>query len=252
MPQSYSNHAMPTSLVEEIPVAIVVNGISFAVMLASPFDIEDFVIGFLHSESVIKHNHDIHEIETEDQDDAKIVKITIANRCLNALNLKKRALKGATGCGLCGIQALAMAFPKLTPLNPHKPMALSKTLYLKHQLRDWQQRGRESGALHAAFWIDAEGRIQHCREDIGRHNALDKVIGLLLRNQRETTGGALLVTSRCSVELVQKTLLMGIENLISLASPSRLAVKMARQYGLTLIHIPKQDAPYYLAGGQCA
>ena len=246
-----SNNQLPKStaqLVDEVPLAIVVNGISFAVMLTSPFDIEDFVIGFLHSESVIRFNHDIHDIEIVAEGDAQIANVTLANRCFEQLNQKKRELKGVSGCGLCGTKALDMAFPTLEPIYNATPMSLDKVSTLKAHLREWQRHGYKSGALHAAFWIDKTGKILHCREDIGRHNALDKIIGLLIQNQTVTSAGAVLVTSRCSVELVQKTILAGVENLISLASPSTLAVKMAKAHGLVLIHIPKHDHPYYLTG----
>jgi len=235
-------------LVEEVPLAININGVNFAVMLASPFDIEDFVVGYLHSESVIKYNRDIHEINIEPHQDARIVDVTIANRCLEQLRSRQRQLKGTSGCGLCGSQSLEVAFPKLEALPNSAPFDLKLAAELKHQLRPWQIHGANSGALHAAFWLDKKAKIQFCREDIGRHNALDKIIGHVKRRQLDTTDSAVLVTSRCSVELVQKTVLARIPNLLSLASPSTLAVKLAQQSKLNLIHIPKHDAPYLLSG----
>ena len=235
-------------LVDEVPLAIAINDISYAVMLVSPMELEDFVVGFLHSESVIANDRDIHEIVIEPHANSMIANVTIANRCLAKLNETKRILKGTSGCGLCGTKALEQAFPDLAPLSPSKPFSLKKAKSLKNNLRQWQRHGRESGALHAAFWLDSQGNIVQCREDIGRHNALDKLIGYLLRCRPPTKGAAILVTSRCSVELVQKTILAGVENLISLASPSKLAVEMAQSHGLHLIHIPKRDQPYYLTG----
>lgn len=242
----------PSQLVEEIPIAININGISFSVMLASPHDIEDFVVGYLFSESVINQNVDIHDIDIQSIDDALQVEVTIANRCLEKLNSQKRELKGISGCGLCGTKALALAFPPLTALVTQPPINLSLVQQLKGKLRDWQILGQQSGALHAAFWLDQDLQIQFCREDIGRHNALDKTLGHLLRKNIDTTSGSLLVTSRCSVELVQKAIRAKVGHLISLASPSTLAVRMASSYNLQLVHIPKSDAPYYLAGEQHA
>jgi len=235
-------------LVEEVPLAISINGINFAVMLASPFDIEDFVVGYLHSESVIKHNRDIHDINITAYQDALIVDVVIANRCLKQLKARQRQLKGTSGCGLCGSQSLELAFPELVLLPRSKIFDLSLAATLKPQLRQWQTHGANSGALHAAFWLNEKGNIQVCREDIGRHNALDKIIGHVKRRQINTANGAALVTSRCSVELVQKAILAQIPNLLSLASPSTLAVKLARQSNLNLIHIPRHDKPYVLSG----
>ena len=236
------------SLVEEVPLAININDINFAVMLASPFDIEDFVVGYLHSESVIQFNHDVHDIDIHRQDDALLVNVTIANRCLHSFNQRQRRLKGTSGCGLCGTESLEMAFPELPKLPASSPFPIEVAATLKPQLREFQTQGAHSGALHAAFWLNHNGEIMACREDIGRHNALDKLIGHLLRQQISLSLGAILVTSRCGVELVQKAILIGVPTLLSLASPSQLAVKMAQQSNLQLIHIPKQDAPYYLSG----
>ncbi|NVK23554.1 MAG: formate dehydrogenase accessory sulfurtransferase FdhD [Gammaproteobacteria bacterium] len=241
---------MPNSipLVDEVPLAISINSINYSVVLVSPFDLEDFIVGYLRSESVITFNHDIHDIEFNEQNDALLANVTIANRCLVNFNAQQRQLKGTTGCGLCGTQALKFAFPKLTSLPEAPCFDLTLIEQTKSQLRQWQTNGAESGALHAAFWINSQGAIIACREDIGRHNALDKLLGYLLRQNVNTKGGAVLVTSRCSVELVQKNIIAGINNLISLASPSRLAAKMASQHNLHLIHVPKKD-PAYLIGG---
>lgn len=238
------------TLAEEVPIAISINEISFSVMLASPYDLEDFVIGYLHSESVIKHNHDVHDIEVKSHQDAKLVNVTLANRCNEKWQRKQRQLKGASGCGLCGTESLELAFPPLPKLAPQTPFDIKLIDTLKNNLRDYQSQAEHTGALHAAFWLSKQGKIQACREDIGRHNALDKIIGHLLRANISANTGAALVTSRCGVELVQKAVLMGIPTLLSLASPSQLAVKMAEQSNLSLIHIPKQDAAYYLTGAK--
>lgn len=236
------------SLVEEVPLAININGVNFAVMLASPFDLDDFVVGYLHSESIIESNIDIHDIEIERQDDALLLNVTIANRCSDKLKQRQRQLKGTSGCGLCGTESLSMAFPDLPKLAGATPFDIHLVSQIKPSLRQHQTQGADSGALHAAFWLSAQGEILACREDIGRHNALDKIIGYLLRKNIPAESGAALVTSRCGVELVQKAILMRIPTLLSLASPSNLAVKMAQSSNLQLIHIPKHDAPYFLSG----
>lgn len=249
-------------LVEEVALAININDINFAVMLASPHDLEDFVVGYLHSESIIEHNHDIHNIEWVPREKADSalsenamfsantieINVTVANRCLSQIKERARRSKGTASCGLCGTEALDAAFPELPPLVPQNTYPLDLISNIKPQLRQWQTLAKDSGALHAAFWLDESGKIVECREDIGRHNALDKLIGALLRRRSTDQGykanGAILVTSRCGVELVQKCILFGASNLISLASPSTMAAEMANSHHVNLIHVPKHDTPY--------
>jgi FdhD protein len=252
-------------LVEEVALAININDINFAVMLASPYDIEDFVVGYLHSETIIEHNRDIHDItqtkissvcaDQNDNTDSIEINVTIANRCFSRMQERKRQAKGTASCGLCGTEAIYTAFPNLSPLSSQVIYPLELIADIKPQLRSWQTLAKDSGALHAAFWLDESGEILMCGEDIGRHNALDKLIGALLRssslklddtNQDFRTKGAILVTSRCGVELVQKCILFGASNLISLASPSTMAAAMAQSHNLNLIHVPKHDSPYLI------
>lgn len=235
---------MINELVEETPIAIAINGINFSVMLASPYDIEDFIVGYLHSERIIKFNRDIHDITVTTNNENIIVNVDIANRCTHHLEQRQRQLKGSTGCGICGTQALEHAFPDLNPLAKAAPYPLKYLQEIKPQLRHWQQLGKNSGALHGAFWLNDQGDILACREDIGRHNALDKLLGHILRTNLSRNNGAILMTSRCSVELVQKTIIAGVNQLVSLASPSAFAFKLAKAHNLHLIHIPKHDHPY--------
>ncbi|MDO6719385.1 formate dehydrogenase accessory sulfurtransferase FdhD [Psychrosphaera sp. 1_MG-2023] len=240
--------ALSTHLVEEHPVAIEINQVSYAVMLASPHDLEEFVIGFLLSNLVISHNRDIHDINISQQDNAYIVNVIIANRCLVNLQQRQRQLKGTTGCGLCGTETLTQAFPTLPTLPAMSAISpnLKTTLsVIRRKLSTWQTLAKNSGALHAAFWLNTDGQIVACREDIGRHNALDKLIGYLLKNGIDRRQGAILMTSRCSVELVQKSILAGVPTLISLASPSQFAVNLAAEHNLLLVQIPKKDQPIY-------
>lgn len=235
-------------LVEEQAVAIEINGVSYAVMLCSPYQLEEFVIGFLYSEKVIQHNRDIHDIELIEHDESCLVSVKIANRCAANLAAKQRQLAGTTGCGLCGTKSLAHAFPSIPPLTNRTEINQDLHLALcdiRQQLPKWQKIAEHSGALHAAFWLSEHGEIITCREDIGRHNALDKTIGYLIKHNIDKTSGALLVTSRCSVELVQKTITAGVSILVSLASPSQLAVTTASQHNLQLVHLPKHDDPVY-------
>ncbi|RDV25249.1 formate dehydrogenase accessory sulfurtransferase FdhD [Alteromonas aestuariivivens] len=236
-------------LVEEAPIAITLNGIHFSVMLASPYDLEDFAFGYLLSERIIHDRIQIRDVESSPLEQGIQLNVTLSNRQLQQFKHQQRQLKGTSGCGLCGKQAMALAFPVLDklPLRPCLPKP--RIQQLKSQLSSWQLRAKSSGAMHAAFWVNGNGDILSCREDIGRHNAVDKLIGHGLRKGFDRHNASILVTSRCSVEIVQKAILCGVATLISLASPTRLAVEYARQHHLNLVHIPKKDAPsLYTAG----
>jgi FdhD protein len=238
-------------LVEEAAAAINLNGINYAVMMITPDNIEDFAIGFLFSEAIIQHDHDVHDIQVSQSEHGFSIDITIANRCLYALNSKKRRLIGATGCGICGVEAITHALPELTTLPLTRPIELLDVDALKLQIEEHQLKAQQSGAIHAALALNAQGNIIACREDIGRHNALDKLIGMLVRQPSSLSEcNALLMTSRCSSELIHKAVLLGVNNLISLASPSQLAVKLALKYNLNIIHIPKYSAPIYYSNFQ--
>lgn len=243
MVQPAVHHALPSldHLVEEVAVSININGINHAVMMATPDDLDDFAIGFLFCESIIRHNHDVHDIRVSPAEHGFVLDVTIANRCLAQLQLRRRRLTGATGCGICGVEAVEQAFPPLPALPLTPPLDVALLVELRPQIAQWQLKGQHSGALHAALALDEQGRILHCREDIGRHNALDKLIGLLLRQPQACD--TLVVTSRCGSELVQKAALFGARHLVCLASPSQLAVRLALKYNLNVVHIPKFDAP---------
>ncbi|WMC10735.1 formate dehydrogenase accessory sulfurtransferase FdhD [Oceanimonas pelagia] len=230
------------ALASEVPLAVVLNGVSHAVMMVSPNQLEAFITGFLLSEGIILHHREIHDLEFECAGDALEARVTLANGSHYRWREHRRSLAGRTGCGLCGIESLEQALPAL-PALPGQPLpALAAVEALRRQLSDWQPLGQACGALHAAFYADAEGRIQHSCEDVGRHNALDKLLGWHHRHALATPG-MVLITSRCSVELVQKMVRAGLPTLITLAAPTTLAVRQARRLGLNLLHLPRQQGP---------
>ncbi len=237
-------------LVEEVPIAITVNEIHYSVMLASPYDLEDFVLGYLLSENVINDHLQVHDIELIILENGINVNAVLSNRQTHHFKAQQRQIKGTSGCGLCGKQAMELAFPELPVLLPRPPLAMSVIASLKSKLPTWQDKAKVSGALHAAFWIAPNGEILACREDIGRHNAVDKIIGYSLRNRLSAENASILVTSRCSVEIVQKAILCGVASLISLASPTQLSVDYASKHNVNIIHIPKRDAPLLLTQRQ--
>lgn len=232
-----------TQLAEEYAIAICINDVNYAVMMVTPADLEDYVIGFLFNEQIILANKDIHDIHIDiDHEHFSIqANITLANRCLNKIFEKKRQIAGQSGCGICGVEALKHAMPELPPLAVSPNINKQELTHLRSECQKWQTFANASGALHAAFLLDDTGQILQCREDIGRHNALDKLIGFMLVKKISAHSNMILITSRCSIELVHKTINIGVKYLISLASPSRLALHSAQKANLHLVHLSKND-----------
>ncbi|MFV9681948.1 formate dehydrogenase accessory sulfurtransferase FdhD [Pseudomonas sp. NY15367] len=230
-------------LAEECALAIAYNGISHAVMMVSPSALEDFVVGFSLTSAVVAAPEDIYDIQLRRAGEAFSAEVEIASRAFWALKQQRRNLAGTSGCGLCGVEALEQALPQLDTLsvNPLPPAA--HLADLRTRIGEVQKLARQSGALHAALFVDESGEIVLCREDIGRHNALDKLIGALNRESRDARRGFAVVTSRCSLELIHKAVRAGFASLVSLSAPTDLCVRWARRHRLNLIHLPHHSAP---------
>ncbi len=232
-----------TALAEEVALAIAFNGISQAVMLVSPTDLEDFIVGFSLGSGIIHHPSEIYDLKLTGSGSAQYAHVEIASRAFWNLKQQRRQLAGTSGCGLCGVEAVEQALPDLNVL-PGSPLPPVQWLDgLRQRISAFQPLGQHCGAVHAAVYMDGNGQLLMGREDIGRHNALDKLIGALVRQNIDLTGGAAIVTSRCSLELIQKVLRAGIHTLISLSSPTGLALQWARRHNLNLIHLPQKSAP---------
>ncbi|MCK9797800.1 formate dehydrogenase family accessory protein FdhD [Pseudomonas chlororaphis] len=232
-----------TALAEEVALAIAYNGISQAVMLVTPSDLEDFIVGFSLGSGIISDASEIYDLQLTGSGSAQYAQVEIANRAFWNLKQQRRQLAGTSGCGLCGVEAVEQALPDLKVL-PGAPLPPAQWLDgLRQRIGAFQPLGQHSGAVHAAVFMDRQGELLLGREDIGRHNALDKLIGALIRQQIDSTGGVAIVTSRCSLELIQKVLRAGIQTLVSLSAPTGLAVQWARRHNLNLIHLPQKNAP---------
>ncbi|NML17872.1 formate dehydrogenase accessory sulfurtransferase FdhD [Azohydromonas caseinilytica] len=220
---------------DEVPVALQYNGISHAVMLATPLDLEDFAYGFSLSEGLVDRADEVHDVEVEPVATGIVLHVEIASRCLARLKERRRTLAGRTGCGLCGTESLEQALPRcerrVAPLALG-PGALSRAL---DAMRARQALQSATGATHAAAWCGARGELRLLREDVGRHNALDKLIGALARERRDAAQGFFAVTSRASYEMVQKTVRAGVGTLAAISAPTALAVHTAQAAGLCLI-----------------
>lgn len=230
--------AQHAALADECALAMVYNGLNQAVMMVSPHQLEDFAVGFSLGNALVESIDDIYDIQLHGTDERREVHLQVASRAFWAIKQQRRQLAGNSGCGLCGVDALEQALPALTPL-PGAPLPAPEHLAgLRQRIAGQQQLAQRSGALHAALFIDDEGEIRLCREDIGRHNALDKLIGGLARERLDCARGFALVTSRCSLELLHKAVRAGIATLVSLSAPTALTVDWARRHQLNLIHLP--------------
>ncbi|MFP5340020.1 MAG: formate dehydrogenase accessory sulfurtransferase FdhD, partial [Gammaproteobacteria bacterium] len=174
---------------------------------------------------------------------ARRAEVQVSPRAFWTLKQQRRQLAGTSGCGLCGVDALDQALPRLVPLQPAALPPEGHFHELRQRIASAQLLARYSGALHAALYVDGNGVIALCREDIGRHNALDKLIGALSRSGEDVTGGVAVVTSRCSLELIHKVQRAGIPTLVSFSSPTGLATQWAQRHNLNLIHLPHHSAP---------
>ncbi|MGV8864277.1 MAG: formate dehydrogenase accessory sulfurtransferase FdhD [Pseudomonas sp.] len=244
---SYSNlereDSGSTALAEEVALAIAYNGISQAVMLVSPTDLEDFIVGFSLGSGIIASPDEIYDLKLSGSGSAQHAQVEIASRAFWNLKQQRRQLAGTSGCGLCGVEAVEQALPELDVL-PGAPLPPAIWLEgLRQRISTFQPLGQHCGAVHAALFMDSTGELLLGREDIGRHNALDKLIGALTRQNIPLTGGIAIVTSRCSLELIQKVLRARIQTLVSLSSPTGLALQWARRHNLNLIHLPQHSAP---------
>lgn len=222
-------------LAQEVPIALEYNGISHATVLATPCDLEDFAYGFSYTEGIIDSAHDIYDLELAQRDNGIVVQLTIASARLNQLKLRRRSLAGRTGCGLCGLESLDEVQRTLPAVAPRQalitPAAILRAI---EQLRERQPLHLITGATHAAAWADIDGNISHVREDVGRHNALDKLIGHVLRHGIDTTQGMAVISSRASFEMVQKAAAAGISALVAVSAPTSYAVNLATELNVLL------------------
>jgi FdhD protein len=231
-------------VVEEFPVALVFNDISHAVMMATPLDLEAFAVGFALTEGIVERAADIYDLEVLMHADSAEVQLTIAQPAFLQLKDKRRALAGRTGCGVCGIESI-----ELLDLQPQKiarrvnvadisPSAIESAA---RELPGRQMLMSETGGIHAAAWCDPDGSIVEVFEDVGRHNALDKLIGGLARRREDMQDGFVFLSSRASYELVRKAARMNIPLLATISAPTSLAIEIAERAGMRLLSFCRQD-----------
>ncbi|MFH7909026.1 formate dehydrogenase accessory sulfurtransferase FdhD [Enterobacter cloacae] len=228
-------HATPDFLAEEVPVALVYNGISHVVMMASPKDLELFAIGFSLSEGIIDHPQEIYGMDVVKACNGLEVQIELSSRRFMGLKERRRALAGRTGCGVCGVEQLNDIGKPVTPLPFTQTFNLANLDKALEHLNDVQPIGQLSGCTHAAAWVLPSGDIIGGHEDVGRHVALDKLLGRRARENDVWQQGAALVSSRASYEMVQKAAMCGVEILFAVSAATTLAVEVAERCNLTLV-----------------
>jgi FdhD protein len=232
----------PDDLAEETPVAFEYNGISHAVMLATPADLEDFAVGFSLSEGIVARRRDIFDIGISESAAGITLQIEIAGDAFARLKAHRRSLAGRTGCGLCGVESLDQVRRELSPLPVSNLFPLAALHAGMRSLPAQQRVQQATGATHAACRVGRDGAISHVREDVGRHNALDKTLGALARDGIDTGSDALIITSRASFEMVQKAAALGIGTLAAVSAPTAAAVRLADKLNLNLIGFLRQES----------
>lgn len=230
------------AVAEEMPLALVYNGVSHAVMMATPLDLEDFALGFSLSERIVAHPGEIYDIECVQAPGGvgAELRMRIAGDCFMRLKEKRRSLAGNTGCGLCGLESLAALELEPAPVAAAAPVAKAALMRAFDALAARQPLNALTGATHAAAWVGPDGAILAVREDVGRHNALDKLIGALARGGARPPGFAIM-SSRASYELVQKAARADIGLLATISAPTALAVRMAERAGICLVGFARQQ-----------
>ncbi len=236
--------SVDTGLVaEEIPVALTYNGLSHVVMMMTPSDLEDFVIGFSLCEGIIDRADDLTELDVRPVEPGYLVSAQVPQENFERLTKRRRNLIGQSGCGICGVVELENAILPVSKIAPSGVYPSAEVLFSSlASIQTNQPLNAQTGAMHGAAFLGMAGEIVAVREDVGRHNALDKLIGHLARTDKPFSEGFVLLTSRCGVELAQKVIAVGIPMLVTISAPTRLAIALAREADLTLICLARQDS----------
>lgn len=226
---------------EETAIAITVNGTTHAVMMATPDDLEDFALGLALNEGIVTSPDEIETLSVETVDGGIDCRVWLAADRAARYVARRRQMTGPVGCGLCGVDSLALAAPLLAPVSTAARVSPNAIPRAFEALSRAQTLGRLTRAVHAVGFADQEGMLLISREDVGRHNALDKVTGWLARAKQDSAAGFLVTTSRVSVELIQKAARMRCPLLAAVSAPTDLAIRTAHALGITLVAVARGD-----------
>ena len=234
--------AVARPLAVEAPVAVEINGIGYAVMMATPADLEDFALGFALTEGLAQQAEDCTAIAVAETEHGWIVRATLSGLGVAQLTERVRTRVAESSCGLCGIENLEAVARPLPQVPPHEQIPHGGIFRALATLRGHQPLGRETGAAHVAAYATRDGAILCAREDVVRHNALDKLVGAMAQAGQEAAGGFVLSSARCSYEIVEKAVRAGATTLVTVSLPTSLAVERAQVAGLTLYSLARGDS----------
>ena len=229
-------------IILEAPIAIEYNGIGYAVMMATPIDLEDYAVGFSMSEGLVSHTDDILAIDAHKADLGWILRIQVPQENAEKVFARARQRVSESSCGLCGMDNLEEVMRPLPRITAQIGVADAAIFSALSALRSHQTLNAQTGSAHAAAFCAPDGAILMTREDVGRHNALDKLIGALARGNIDSSAGFIILTARCSLELVQKAILANCPMLVTISAATDLAIDMAKKSGLRLISLARADS----------
>lgn len=238
--EGFTEKATTACLAQETAVAMEFNGISHATMLATPADLEDFLVGFALTEGIIDKRSDIRDLSVSVQSLGVAIQAEISSACMARLKDRRRALAGRTGCGLCGVETLDGVERDVAALPDGAVIAATSVLHAMTALATHQPLHARTGAVHAAGWARADGELVLVREDVGRHNALDKLIGALASQDIDPSQGLCVISSRASFEMVQKAAAAGIPVLAAVSAPTARAQRLATEKNVTLLGFTRE------------
>jgi FdhD protein len=238
------------TVAQEVAVALVYNGVSHAVMMATPCDLEDFARGFTLTEHLVEKPSEIYDIEVGPRGRGIEVHLEIASQRMAALLERRRTLAGGTGCGLCGVDSLEAALRPVPATRSTATVTRAAIARAMAALPSEQRINRDNGATHAAGWATLDGTLVTVREDVGRHNALDKLAGALAKLGKLGEPGFVVVTSRCSYEMVQKAAAIDAAAIAAVSAPTSLAIETAEQAGLALVAFVRDNRLTVYAHGE--
>ncbi len=239
---SGARRAVTRSWVPEVPVALEFNGLAYAVMMATPADLEDFAAGFAIAEGLASSASDITDIAVAEVAEGWVVRTALVGLGIDKLTERVRTRVAESSCGLCGIENLAAVARPLPPVVPHRAVDHAAIFTALSEMAAQQPLSAATGAAHAAAWASPEGAIRCLREDVGRHNALDKLVGAIARAGRPLSPGFVLSTARCSYEIVEKAVRGGATTLVCISLPTSMAVERAAAAGLSLWALARPDS----------
>ena len=237
-----TTRAIDRAWVPEAPVALEFNGLAYAVMMATPADLEDFALGFALTEGLAKAPGDVADLAIAETEKGWIVRAQLTGLGVEQLTERVRARVAESSCGLCGIENLEAVAKPLPPVAAHEELEPQAIFAALEGLREHQPLTRATGAAHAAAFCSPDGAILHVREDVGRHNALDKLIGALARTGQDPAAGFILSTARCSYEIVEKAVRAGATRLVTISLPTSMAVTRAKGSSLSLWCLARPDS----------